>query len=377
MEHYYILSTKYSIQERQTKKHGKVYDGIFRVITMDGRERQKKLSGYPSKTALKEAHAHFITTYCELVKNNPLRNADGEKKTTATFGELYTEYLLAQNNQVKDSSLYEKQKFYRNYFQAEFENKRITELTKAYLIDWQDRLWSMRNPRTGQFYSYKYLTNIRSYLHTFLAWVEYKYDIPNQLAKVKRPKRRVAKTPMKFWKTEEFKKFIAVVDNPTFKTMFTMLFYTGRRRGEVIALHAHDVESNRICFDKTCTRKTTDGSKYKITSTKNEKRDYTIICEPLQNALQTYTPQEPFYFGGENPMHENTLSHAFKRYIALAGVKEIRLHDLRHSFVSMCIHLNASVYTIADLIGDTPEQILKTYGHLYEEDKQKIIAQIK
>ena len=64
-------------------------------------------------------------------------------------------------------------------------------------------------------------------------------------------------------------------------------------------------------------------------------------------------------------------------YIAKAGVKRIRIHDLRHSFVSMCIHLGASVYVVADLIGDTVEQVLKTYGHLYEEDKKLIINSIK
>lgn len=378
MEHYYILSTKYSVQERQTKNNGKVYDGIFRIITLNGKEIQKKLSGYPTKSALREAHAHFITNYCELVTENPLRaEKSSQDKATALFSDLYTEYLLAQNNQIKDSSIYEKQKFYRNYYKAEFGSMRISDLTKSRLIEWQDKIWATKNPRTGNFYSHKYLTSIRSYLYTFLSWVEYKYDIPNQLLKVRKPKPRISKTPMKFWKAEEFAKFISVVDNPTYKAMFTMLFYTGRRRGEVIALDNNDVETDRICFDKTYTRKTTDGTPYKITTTKNEKRDYTLICEPLQTALRSYEPQKPFYFGGSAPIHENTLSHAFNKYIAIAGVKKIRMHDLRHSFVSMCIHLNASVYAVADLIGDTPEQVLKTYGHLYEEDKQKIISQIK
>ena len=53
------------------------------------------------------------------------------------------------------------------------------------------------------------------------------------------------------------------------------------------------------------------------------------------------------------------------------------MHDLRHSFVSMCIHLGASVYVVADLIGDTVEQVLKTYGHLYQEDRQSIIDRIQ
>ena len=39
----------------------------------------------------------------------------------------------------------------------------------------------------------------------------------------------------------------------------------------------------------------------------------------------------------------------------------------------MCIHLGANFMVIADLIGDTVEQVTKTYGHMYETDKQKIV----
>lgn len=52
------------------------------------------------------------------------------------------------------------------------------------------------------------------------------------------------------------------------------------------------------------------------------------------------------------------------------------IHDLRHSFVSMLIHLGANLMVVADLIGDTVEQVTKTYGHLYESDKREIIAKL-
>lgn len=377
---YFLSSTKYSVVERQTKR-GKVYDCRFRLTTAEGKTVNKCLSGYPTKTALKIAYTDFVTKNCELLKNNP--EAARRKKENATaadrslnFADLYKEYMLSLRNQIKDSTLYEKDKFYRLYMRPYFDDKDVRDLTKIVLQDWQDKIWAMTMPN-GEYYSYKYLSNIRGYLSVFLVWVADKYEVPNQLEKVKKPKRRIPKTQMQFWTREEFDKFISVVDNPTHHAIFTMLFFTGRRKGEVLALNVDDVRPDRICFDKSYTRKTTDGSAYKITSTKNEKRSWTLIAAPLKDELAHYTPQAPFYFGGENPIHENTLSHAFDRYIAKAGVKRIRVHDLRHSFVSMCIHLGASVYVVADLIGDKPEQVLKTYGHLYEEDKVKIISQIK
>ncbi len=378
MAKYYISSNKYSLQERQTKR-GKVYDVMFRVITLDGIEKQKKLSGYSSKTLAKQAYIEFITNECELIKNNPIKKkkaiADGKEELT--IENLIPLYIQSKLNQNKDSTIYDRRNILYNFILPYFKNYKAKDLSTKVLYDWQDDLWSNRNPKTGEFYSYSRLTSIRSTLCSLLSWVELRYEIPNNLRKVKKPKRRVQKTAMQFWTREEFDKFINVVDTPTYRAIFNTLYFTGRRKGEVIALNAEDVKDDYIIFDKTYTRKTTDKSGYKITSTKNEKRNKTLICEPLKKALADYTPSNPFYFGGNKPIHENTIAHAFERYCLKAGVKRIRIHDLRHSFVSMCIHLGASVYVVADLIGDTVEQVLKTYGHLYEEDKKRIIDCIK
>lgn len=249
-------------------------------------------------------------------------------------------------------------------------------MTKTRLLEWQDKLWTTRNPKTGDYYSYNYLSKIRMTMSAFLSWLSDHHDVPNYLRSIRKPKRRTQKTEMLFWTQEQFNRFIAVVDNPTYRAMYCVMFYTGRRKGEVIALHGDDVMSDKIRFNKTYSRKTIDNSPYIITTTKNERSAVTKICAPLQAALKDYEPQAPFFFGGETPIHENTLAHAFDRYIKKAQLPRIRMHDLRHSFVSMCIHLGASVYVVASLIGDTPEQVLKTYGHLYDEDKTAVIQRI-
>ena len=56
MTKYYILSTKYSLQERQTKKNGKLYDVIFRIMDENGNVTKKALCGvcYRQLRACKE-----------------------------------------------------------------------------------------------------------------------------------------------------------------------------------------------------------------------------------------------------------------------------------------------------------------------------------
>lgn len=376
MEQYYISSTKYNLQDRQTKLNGRVWDVVFYITTMDGVRKQKKLSGFKSKTAAKEAYTDFVTKHCTLTKIAPKKKTEIATQIP-TVSELVPQYILSLHNQTKESTIYDRQNIFKSTLLPMLGYLKMSELTKERLYQWQDELWSMKSERTGETYGYQYLSSIRSHFGAFLAWAESRYGFPNNLKLVKKPKRRVQKTEMLFWSREEFDQFLDSVDDPRYKMMFTMSFFTGRRKGEIIALSPSDFNTDSILFDKTYTRKTLDGSPYKITTSKNEMVGYTPICPALRKALAAYQGESPFFFGGEKPIHENTLTHAFDSYIKKSGVKRIRYHDLRHSFVSMILHNGANFMVVADLIGDTVEQVIKTYGHLYEIDKIKIVESIK
>ncbi len=379
MTEFYISSNKYSLQERQTKR-GKVYDVVFRVITLDGVEKQKRLSGYTNKTLAKQGYLDFTIEKCELVKNNPLKRKklQEEGKEIITIKDLSQTYFLAVRNQIKDSTIYDAQNIFKLFILPTFEKYQLKDLTKQELSKWQDELWATKNPRTNEYYSYKYLSKIRTFFSSFLTWCEERHEgFVNLLLSVKKPKRRMSKKEMQFWTRDEFEKFISVVDNQTYKTLFSMLFFTGRRKGEVLALSPTDIKPNEIVFNKSLTRKTLDDSTYKITSTKAEKSATTLICKPLKEQLSNYiAPKGKFYFGGENPIPENTLTKAFNRYCSLAEVKQIRIHDLRHSFVSMVVSLGGSIPLVADLISDSIEMVTKTYLHLYDIDKKAVINKI-
>lgn len=371
---YYISSTKYSLQERMTRR-GKVYDVIFRIVTLDGIEKQKKLSGYESKTLAKQGYTDFITSKCELVKNNPIKKKDALKRDLLV-GDLFREYMSTLFNQNKESSIYDKQNIFRLYILPYFEKTKAKDLTKEELYRWQDELWQTKNKKTNDYFSYKYLIKIRGHFSAFLSWCETRYGVKNNLVDVIKPKRRSPKKKMLIWTKEEFEHFISFVDNPMYHAFFTLLFYTGRRKGEIFALSPEDIKPNSIIFDKSLTRKTFGDETFKITTTKADKFQELPICKAVKEELQTYKGESPFFFGGEKPIADNTLRRAFLYYCKQANIKPIRIHDLRHSFVSMCIHLGANIMVVADLIGDTVEQVTKTYGHLYEADKRDIINKI-
>ena len=371
---YYITSNKYSTHERETKR-GKVYDIRFRIIDETGKEKQKKLSGFANKTLAKKGYIDFVTEFCELLKNGSIKK--NNNKIEYTVRELSLIYFSSLKNQIKESSIYEKQKMFEWTIMPKFADAPINKLTKEVLIKWQDEIWTTKNQRTNDYYSYKYLSNIRINFSSFLSWCAERYGTQNNLLDIKKPKNRLPKTEMQIWTKEEFEQFISVVDKPLYKCMFTMMFYTGRRKGEILALSPNDIKKDKIIFNKTYSRKVFDAP-YLITTTKNEKSGETPICPTLQKELKNYVREDEgdFFFGGKNPIHENSVANHFKRYCKLAGVKTIRIHDLRHSFVSRLISLGASLFIVAELIGDKVEQVIKTYGHVYNSDKFDIINKI-
>lgn len=375
MPEFYISSTKYNLQERQTKKHGKVYDVVFRVITLDGEEKQKKLSGYATKTLAKQAYTDFVTQKCELVKNNPLKKKNPQKEIIYV-GDLLQQYILAMDNQCKESTIYDRKHILLAYVKPQYEKTPIQDLTKEELYRWQDNLWQTKNPRNGEYYSYAHLNKIRGYFSSFLTWVETRYGYKNNLPDVIKPKRRKPKQPMQFWERETFEQFIASVDDPMYRCLFTLMFFTGRRRGEILALSPEDITPGYINFCKSVSTKTLDGSTYKITSTKAEKVQNVPICPVAQNALKEYKGESPFYFGGSRPLPFETVRRKFNMYCEKAEVNPIRIHDLRHSFVSLLIHNGTNLAVVADLIDDTLEQVTKTYAHMYNSDKLSAVSKI-
>ena len=71
-----------------------------------------------------------------------------------------------------------------------------------------------------------------------------------------------------------------------------------------------------------------------------------------------------------------TTEYTFNKYIP-ENLKKITLHGFRHSHVSFLINHGANIKAIADRIGDTVDQVLKTYSHLFQKTEDELISLIE
>lgn len=71
-------------------------------------------------------------------------------------------------------------------------------------------------------------------------------------------------------------------------------------------------------------------------------------------------------------MTKHFLWHEMQRGCALSGVKRIRVHDLRHSHVSLLIHMGYSVIAIAERMGRESSDITFRYAHLFPNERNRM-----
>lgn len=117
-----------------------------------------------------------------------------------------------------------------------------------------------------------------------------------------------------------------------------------------------------------------------ITSPKTQNSIRSIpIPEFLCNKLQTYISKNYgmrqsdrlFIFSDNAP--RRTLARVCKS----SGVKQIRLHDIRHSHVSLLIDLGFPAMLIAERIGDTVDMVNTVYGHLYPNRHEEVADKLQ
>lgn len=84
-----------------------------------------------------------------------------------------------------------------------------------------------------------------------------------------------------------------------------------------------------------------------------------------------------FVAGDMFPVCSNTLSHHKNMNCKLANVKQIRLHDFRHSCASLLVNKGDNVQVVAKYLGHTKaEETLKIYSHLFTSTLDEVGAVI-
>lgn len=348
----------------------------FREIDANGISHQKRLSGFPTKREAQYGYEDYIKTAEE---RKLAKIAKEEAKQTSpdeiTFDKLLEFYFVFKKARVKETTYYDLTQKIKCRLLPFFTGKRMMDIKPATILEWQNTLSE---------YSYRYKSTLLSHLASIYNFGEKYHDITNIMNKVDRPRNLEGKKEMQFWTPEEFQKVISEIDSPEYKMLFYTLFITGCRRGEALALTWDDIDTKKksIKISKSVGHKVwQNGKNYKITTPKNIGSNRTVAVPSfLIDELMEYKKWQKknknstdFVFGGADPLPPTSIARYLDKAAEKAGVKKIRIHDLRHSAASYLIHKGVSIVAVSKQLGhNNVEQTLNTYSHMLPDDETMI-----
>jgi integrase len=173
---------------------------------------------------------------------------------------------------------------------------------------------------------------------------------------------------MLFWTKAEYQRFAdAMMDKPLSYYAFEMLYWCGIREGELLALTPSDFdfEAGTVRINKSYQRLHGEDV---ITTPKTPKSNRTIkMPDFLRDEMKDYIGM---LYGVKKKdriftVTKSYLHHEMDRGAKEAGVKRIRIHDLRHSHISLLIDMGFSAVAIADRVGHESIDITYHYAHLF------------
>lgn len=374
-----------SIRKKIVKRNGKEYpywEGRY-TCGFDpgsGKQIQKSVTGKTQKEVaqkIKELTAALDAgTY--IAPN---------KMTVGQWLDTWQNEYLAN---VKPSTVSSYEATIRNHLQPGLGALRLDSLTTHDIQEFYNSLHSPSESRNTL--SSKTIKNIHGILHHALEQAmlnNYIRSNPSNACVI--PK--AIKKKVKPMNEHQIADFLKAIKGHKYENMFLVALFTGIRQGEVCGLQWEcvDFDNGTILIDKQLQslrgKMRGDKEKYVLVPTKNGK-ERTITAAPFVMDLLWKTKQAQDAnrkdFGNDfienglvftdeigNRVTPQALYRAFKLVVTELNMKDVRFHDLRHSYAVVSLKSGDDVKTVQENLGHaTASFTLDTYGHVTEKMKK-------
>lgn len=326
---------------------------LTRYLDWKGERKQKCKRGFETR---KEA--------VEWERTFQQQNAADMDMTFEAFFELYANDIKPR---LKENTWLTKEHIVETKIMPYFAKRIISEITTKDVMAWQNELLAYRDENHKP-YSQTYLKTVHNQLSAIFNHAVRHYDLRSNPASKAGNMGTEERKEMKFWTKDEYKKFAdEMMDKPVSYYAFEVLYWCGIREGELLALTPADFDfvKGTLTINKSYQRLK---GRDVITTPKTKKSNRTIkmpqfLCEEMQDYLGM------LYDVGKKDrifnISKHYLSREMERGSKAAGVKRIRIHDLRHSHISLLIDMGFSAVAIADRVGHESIEITYRYAHLF------------
>lgn len=165
---------------------------------------------------------------------------------------------------------------------------------------------------------------------------------------------------------------------------FSIAFLTGARKGEINALKWSDIDGNILHIRRSITQKLKGGDVETAPKNRSSIRDLQLpapLIAVLDEHKQRQRDAAPKHFtedfricGGMIPLRDTSIDKRNRKYADMAGLPRIKIHDYRHSHVSLLANEGINIQEVARRLGHSNvQETWNTYCHLYPREEERAV----
>ena len=281
------------------------------------------------------------------------------------FNEVYKNYLIYASKQHKKQSFDTLTYNFQYRILPFFKDYKLEDITSNDIISWQSYISTFN-------YSNNYNTTLFYNLSSFFEYCSNFYNFDKTIiSRVGNFKKKYEESKKDFYNLKEFNLFIKNLDNEIYKQFFNLMFFTGTRPGEAMALKFSDLQGDYIFINKTISEhgKREIGTPKTLSSVRKIKVDRVLKKDLLR--LKKYYDKvynksnfDYFVFGGVKPLAPTTINRKKIDACKKANIRPITLHQFRHSHATLLLHNGIIINEISRRLGHSNvSTTLNVYTH--------------
>lgn len=299
------------------------------------------------------------------------------KSSDILFSNLVENYLDDMKHRLKVTTMAGKEYLITKKLVPYFGKLKVRDIDAITIRKWQNEIMTLTDDN-GEPYSQTYIKTIHNQLSAIMNYAVKHYGLAQNPCRAAGSIGKSHAEEMNIWTQEQFETAIALEQKTAYRLAFNILFYSGIREGELLALTPADVLPT-MQLDICKTFAVIKGEEIINTPKTIRSKRKVAIPRFLYDDINNYINK----LGGIAPTErifmftKSSLGREFKRITALAGLEPIRVHDLRHSHASMLINMGEELLEISRRLGhESVKTTSDTYGHLYPDKDIKLASRI-
>ena len=321
------------------------------VYWVAGRQRRYTIGRYP-EWPLTAARTEAKRLKLELRANgaDPLARIERDR-TAPTVADLCTRYIEEHAIKKRPSQQADDAAMCRNYILPALARKNITDVTFSDC----DGLHRKITRQGKKHQANRVIALLSKAFNLSIRW-GWRLDNP-----CKGIERNPESKRTRYLSADELARLttaLAEYEDQTVSNIVRLLLLTGARSGEVMAAKWADLDLE-------------EGVWTKPGATTKQKTEHRVpLSAPalaLLVGIRTQSPHSEFVFPGRTRGHRYDLKKPWPIICKRAGIRNFRVHDLRHSYASLLASAGFSLPMIGALLGHTQPATTHRYAHLFDD----------